>query len=118
MKISRNAVVRGLPDDGALTPKKRGAIVLDPPPPFAGSASFRDPASGPPSWTGPLSVSLPGAPAVQLAGPNFSARLCRNQSLLHECKAPLPPRRDGGAQAQGSGSQSQAFWDVKLSWSR
>ncbi|HEV7483061.1 MAG TPA: hypothetical protein VGO13_08170 [Solirubrobacterales bacterium] len=110
--------MRGLSDDGAPAPSKRGVIDLDPPPPFVGSASFRDPADGPPSWTGPLSISLPGAPAVQLAGPNLAARLCRNHSLLRECKVPLPPRRDGRARAQGSGSQSQAFWDVRLSWSR
>jgi hypothetical protein len=118
MKISRSADAHTFDGIGVLTPNKLGRIAVDPPPPFVGNASFRDPAGGPPSWTGSLSVSLPGAPTVPLAGPDFVARLCHNHSLLRQCKAPLPPRRDGRARAQGSGSQSQAFWDVRLSWSR
>jgi hypothetical protein len=69
-----------------------------PPPPFEGSARFQNPAGGHPTWTGSLSVSLPGAPAVTLAGPGFTARLCSRLSLLAECKVPLPPRTGGGPQ--------------------
>lgn len=68
---------------------------VDPPPPFEGSARFRHPAGARPTWTGSLSVSLPGAPAVTLAGPGFTARLCSRLSLLAECKVPLPPRTGG-----------------------
>jgi hypothetical protein len=117
MKILRSAGANELDGTEVLKPDKRGVIFVEPPLPFVG-ASFRDPADGPPEWTGSLSVSLPGAPGVLLAGPGFAARLCRSHFILHECKVALPPRRDGGARAQGSGSQSQAFWDVRLSWSR
>jgi hypothetical protein len=58
--------------DDALT----GATVA-PPQPFSGSASFLSGAGGGPSWTGPLSVDLPGAEGVALAGEDFAARLYR-----------------------------------------
>jgi hypothetical protein len=83
------------------TPEKDGSFLLGqgqrptsaavhPPRPFAGSARFRDPAGAPPSWTGSLRISLPGAPVVALAGPGFDARICLRTSLLRKCKVPLP----------------------------
>jgi hypothetical protein len=119
MKISRTASATIATGARALHPKERSRpILLDPPPPFKGSARFRDPAGGPPTWTGSLSISLPGAADVALAGPDFAARLCPNLRLLRPCKVPLPPHNGGRVQAQGSGSHSQAFWDARLSWSR
>jgi hypothetical protein len=119
MKISRSASARSAKGGNALgVGKRRHAIFLDPSPPFIGSARFRDPANGPPTWTGSLSVSLPGAANVALAGPDFAARLCPNLYLLRECKVPLPPQNGGRVRPQGSGSQSQALWDARLSWSR
>jgi hypothetical protein len=64
---------------------------LKPPPPFSGTARFGDPTSGPPTWTGSLAISLPGAPGVAFAGPEFAARICLNTSPLGGCKVDLPP---------------------------
>jgi hypothetical protein len=89
MKVSRTASASIADGAGALTPGKRSRpILLDPPPPFEGSARFRDPAGGRPTWTGSLSVSLPGAADVALAGAEFAARICPNLYLLRECKVP------------------------------
>jgi hypothetical protein len=59
--------------------------------PFSGEAEFQGPANGPATWTGSLNASLPGAPAVALAGPGFAARLCVDKSLFESCKADLLP---------------------------
>jgi hypothetical protein len=102
-----------------LGPGKRPhRATVSPSSPFVGSARFDEPADGPATWTGRLSISLPGAPRVSLAGTGFAARLCLHVSLLAACKVPLPPRPAGGARLQGSGSHSQALADVRLSWSR
>lgn len=45
---------------------------LQPPFPFSGSGTYRDPPHGPPTWTGDLSVEFPGLVAP-LAGPGFEA---------------------------------------------
>jgi hypothetical protein len=46
----------------------------EPPWPFAGSATFLRGAQGP-TWTGSLSVELPGAGTVPLAGDDYTGRL-------------------------------------------
>lgn len=57
------------------------------PPPFAGRASYLESPSGPPTWTGDLSVPVAGRGRVALTGPGFHARLCRAESLqaLFDC---------------------------------
>jgi hypothetical protein len=93
MTISRSASAKAMDGDVRIGPGKRPRrIDVNPSPPFAGSARFRDPARSPPAWTGSLSVSLPGAPALALAGPDFAARLCMHISLLARCKIALPSR--------------------------
>ncbi len=94
MTITRSAFVNGAASSFVVGPGKRPHYAnVSPPAPFEGVAHFRDQTGGPPTWTGPLDVSLPGAPvAVALAGPGFSSRLCRNHYLLRECKVALPPR--------------------------
>jgi hypothetical protein len=47
-----------------------------PPSPFDGTASFQLESDSTASWTGPLSVELPGLGPVGFAGPKFSAELC------------------------------------------
>lgn len=44
---------------------------------FAGRALYSHEPHSPPSWTGDLSVDLPGAEAVPLVGPGFEAAFCR-----------------------------------------
>lgn len=83
MKIERTAGVRSKAKAFSLEGKSRGSV--HPPPPFRGSARFRDPAGGPATWTGSLSVSFPGAPNVTLAGEPFAAKLCPRISLLNRC---------------------------------
>jgi hypothetical protein len=93
MTITRSAFASGAASSFVIGPGKRPRYAdVRPPPPFEGVARFRDPAGGPATWAGPLSVSLPGAPAAALAGPDFSSRLCRNHYPLQKCKVPLPPR--------------------------
>lgn len=52
------------------------SVTVRPPKPFHGSATFASNAEGPASWSGSLSVSLPGA-TVDLTGPAFKAKLSR-----------------------------------------
>lgn len=53
---------------------------VSPPPPFSGTATFERFAGAAPTWSGNLSVSLPGRDSLPLTGPEFSARLCRDLS--------------------------------------
>jgi hypothetical protein len=93
MTISRSAAASSSSGGLFLGPGKQPRRAsVEPPAPFMGSARFRDPASGPPSWRGSLSVSLPGAPDVALAGPGFSSKICPQLGIFGECKIPLPPR--------------------------
>jgi hypothetical protein len=50
------------------------------PKPFAGTGSYLEEPGQPPSWTGLLSVRLPGADRVPLTGADFTAALCRGQN--------------------------------------
>ncbi len=54
------------------------SAIVTPPSPFHGSAVFQQTPDGDNTWTGSLSVDLPGAGRVALAGPDFSATLCRD----------------------------------------
>lgn len=87
--------------------KRPKSAVVTPPAPFQGSATLEQPGS---SWTGSLSVDFPGAATTSLAGEGFTANLCLRSDPFQGCRP--------GVRAQGSGSQSQAFWDTRLSWSR
>ena len=51
------------------------AATITPPPPFHAKGSYRAAPDGTTSWTGPLSVSFPGAPRLPLAGEEFKATL-------------------------------------------
>lgn len=87
------------------------------PGPFSGTATYRDQKGAPPSWLGSLAVSLPGAPKMPLTGPGTSVDFCQADTDRGKraCMRRLTSRR---TLAQLSGSQSQAFWDARLSWSR
>jgi hypothetical protein len=88
MTISRRARAFN-PDGFVFSPGKRSRQAsVDPPAPFTGSALLREPAAGGASWTGSLSIALPGAPEVALTGPGFGARLCKSQPILASCKTP------------------------------
>ena len=51
------------------------SATIAPPAPFHGKGVYSAAPDGMTSWTGPLSVSFPGAPRTPLTGPEFSAEL-------------------------------------------
>lgn len=54
-------------------------IEVELPGPFAGYAFYSRSRGSRPSWTGDLSIDLPGADDIFLTGPRFSAILCRGR---------------------------------------
>lgn len=92
VKIVRSAAVALTKEALVFGPGKPPRTAdLKLPPPITGSAHFEDPVGGPPTWTGTLAISLPGAPELAFAGPDFVAKTCLNASLLSGCKVDLPP---------------------------
>ena len=73
---------------------------IEPPPPFHGKGTYRAAPDGTTSWTGPLSVSLPGAPRLPLTGERVQsdARI----GFLS------PARRAGAPLLQGWGDGSRS----------
>ena len=130
LRVARSAIVEG--GEGDFLGGKPGAmpqtVTVLPPKPFLASAEHSKEPGLPASWVGPLAVRLPGTGAVPLTGPGFRTAYC-NLTLADildggHC---LPRRGEpvlsstaalARALLQGSGSQSQAFWDARLSWSR
>jgi hypothetical protein len=102
----------------ASAPGEHPALArLKPPKPFAGSAVYEETGVGASSWSGDLSVWLPGAGRVPLAGPDFSSSLCRHTPERARCPFDPTVRRPLST-LQGSGSQSQLLAEARLSWSR
>jgi hypothetical protein len=62
------------------------AASIAPPAPFVGSASFQLEPGSTASWTGALTADLPGFGPVGLAGPKFSAELCRDNRCAGSSK--------------------------------
>ena len=59
------------------------------PAPLEGTGSYVENPGSPPSWTGDLSVRLPGGGVVPLTGPEFTAIFCHGPSRnekIHDCK--------------------------------
>jgi hypothetical protein len=75
MDVSRAAFALGRERDFKFDEADLASATVQPPSPFAGSATFLRGPNGSTSWTGSLKVSLPGAPSLALAGPRFKARL-------------------------------------------
>jgi hypothetical protein len=129
MAIARSLFTEG--SRGSLLASEPGArpvlATVALPKPFFGTATYRQDAGLPPSWTGPLAVRLPGTEAIPLTGEDFKAGLCHDtrEKQFFACLRKLSGAFGGDESvavaqrlAQGSGSQSQAFWDARLSWSR
>lgn len=73
--------------------KQPETAVAEPAKPFAGGASYSAEPGTPPSWSGDLSVPLPGADTVPLTGTGFSAELCRafsSSGQEDDCISPPP----------------------------
>lgn len=92
VEIDRSALIFREP----MTVSPLGAVPLTaslaPPAPFSGTVSYREEPGVPPSWTGDLSVDLPGASDVPLTGPDFHAVLCSGKSTdgkLRQCRKKL-----------------------------
>lgn len=127
MRLTRRVTREGGPGS-FLYPRGRRAprtATVTPPKPFASTAKYLEQTGSPSSWTGPLASRLPGAGLVALAGPGFKADTCNltfkafvaGGCLPKSDRVPLRPLRQPHL-PQLSGSQSQAFWDARLSWSR
>jgi hypothetical protein len=82
MIVTHSAGASDGPDAFAVTPL--GAVpataTVSPPSPFEGSATLTKSPGGATSWTGDLSVELPGRGTLDLTGRSFAAKLCRNIS--------------------------------------
>jgi hypothetical protein len=76
MEIQRLATAGG-PDDIFTYAADLTVATVSPPRPFSGTATYERDAEGAISWAGDLTVSLPGAPDLALAGPAFEARFER-----------------------------------------
>jgi hypothetical protein len=139
MLVLRKAIEFG--DEGSvllsLPSKSPVTATVALPGPFDGTAAYRKARGSPSTWEGSLSTRPPGAGLVPLTGSGFTAALCRvalselaDSRCLRRAGLPLPgalevapslaarPAALGRLLAQGSGSQSQFFWDDRLSWSR
>lgn len=70
--------------------KQPETATVEPTKPFAGSASYSATPEAPATWSGDLSVRLPGAGTVPLTGTGFSAELCRlsSPSEADDCSGP------------------------------
>jgi len=90
VRIARST---GLPFGDWFVMSRRGktpeSIEIGTAKPYSGRAFYsRSPGSSP-SWSGDLSVDLPGTHAIPLAGPGFTAVLCRGK--VDHCRAKAVP---------------------------
>ncbi|HVO54878.1 MAG TPA: hypothetical protein VMT37_10750 [Solirubrobacterales bacterium] len=60
--------------------------IIEPPAPFQGSATFHLDSPKSSTWTGDLSVELPGIGPVRLAGPKFGASVCAGEKCRGDAK--------------------------------
>jgi hypothetical protein len=83
IEIRRSAEMLG--DEGTLLFSPPGVeparTTMVAPNPFSGTGVYLEEPGSPPSWTGSLSVHLPGEDPVPLAGRRFTAALCREKTL-------------------------------------
>lgn len=73
-------------------PKLPEEVTVEPPQPFAGSASFTRTPESTFSWSGDLTVTFPGLPPIRLAGPSFEAGVCALDACVRQ--EPDRPERE------------------------
>lgn len=83
---------------------KPETVRLEPGEPFAGHALYSHSPGSRPTWTGDLSLDLPGAKDLPLVDPSFKTTFCRGSSLFAAERC-----------AYGSGSHSQPLALARLS---
>jgi hypothetical protein len=78
LHVSNRVLVEGKASGFSISdpPSSLEAATIEPPPPFQGSATFHLDSPRSSSWTGTLSVELPGVGQVALAGDGFWSALC------------------------------------------
>ncbi len=89
MLIARTALTRARADTFSVEgPNAQpDSAAVSPSSPFRGAATFHATAGAPTEWVGTLSVDLPGAGTVQLAGSPFTAELCLNKRCVGQAAA-------------------------------
>jgi len=103
----RNSIVSSPPGKSPLTAKVKLSK------PFEGTATYLEEGSSPPTWTGDLSIRLPGSGLVLLAGPEFEAELCRgDKEAFMKC---FDSFKEKLQLSYGSGSHSQPLALARLS---
>lgn len=120
VELDRRSVLLG---DKGLEPRAAAVSLAKP---FSGEATYAKEPGTISTWSGSLSVWLPGIGAVPLAGPGFVAAICRskNETSLRRCTGPTEKGLGAASQMpllptfQGSGSQSQELLELRLSSSR
>ncbi|HEX5983741.1 MAG TPA: hypothetical protein VFY69_05980 [Solirubrobacterales bacterium] len=103
-------------------------VEVKPPRPFSGAASYRKRTGSPATWSGALSIPLPGVGEVPLAGPEFRARLCQIETTgsegledFYRCLGEIQTLSSPSAATgilrdlYGSGSHSQPLALARLS---
>jgi hypothetical protein len=79
VSIERSTIVTSSPIAASPFETTPVTATLAPQSPFSGGGTYREEAGAPTSWTGDLSVDLPGAKSTPLTGPGFTAILCRGE---------------------------------------
>lgn len=112
MVIFRQAFVRA--PARSFSPEGPGdyppAATATPPEPFHGSALFQRGHDEENSWTGSLSVVLPGAGRVSMTGPEFSAKLCRDDGCRPSGALALVSSSSAGGHCRLSTRATSSAW--------
>jgi hypothetical protein len=84
MIVLRSALAHGPADDLVFGDESDfpDSLTATPPAPIHGSGAFERQAGNRGTWTGDLSVTLPGAGLVRLAGTRFQARACQGHACI------------------------------------
>ncbi|HKZ13722.1 MAG TPA: hypothetical protein VJL81_07750 [Solirubrobacterales bacterium] len=72
-------------------PKLPEEVTVEPPSPFAGTATFSRTPESTFSWSGDLSVEFPGTRPIRLAGPSFGAGVCDADRCVRQEPEREPP---------------------------
>jgi hypothetical protein len=86
MRISREVKIHAAESSFSFpgAPKLPEDVTVEPPKPFAGTASFTRGPESTFAWTGDLTVEFPGMRSTRLAGPSFGAGVCDAERCVRQ----------------------------------